>query len=277
MIILTVANENSFKLKADAYVVGTKYSLRAKRFEISEIKSFRLSTDKELYINMEKILHETELGDCFEYLSEINIYVDGIYYSDHALFMMAKDLGIEHKLIYNPGTLVTSKRDVSFYLSLGIKRVCLSREITLENILDIVEDFKDVEVIIHGKLNMFYSARNLLTNYFTYLDKDIQFQGELEEEKRDEHYPIIEDSTGSHVFHGKILSSFQEYDKLKNVACRIDSFLMDDDMTELVTNIYNRLTNDLTATEAEKLYSEKFDIDELFSGYYYKKTVYVKR
>lgn len=275
-LVVTVKSEKTFQLDADAFLVGGKYSLRADRFDVFQIKKFRALTNKELYVNVEKILHESELLDCEAYLLELVDSVDGFYYSDHAVYMLAKQHGFIEKLVYNPGTLVSSKQDASFYLSTGIKRVCLAREITLENIVDIIESIKDVEVVIHGFLNMFYSARNLLTNYFTYLDQTIQTKGYLEEEKRSEHYPIIQDSTGSHVFHGKPLVSFDEFKHFKGITCRIDAFLMEEDELQFVFELYKQLQAGVSPEVVKDQYIRHFGESYQEKGFYYKKTVYKK-
>ncbi len=259
---------NNFKLQTDGFLIGTRFGVRT---EIVDLENVDLPMDK-VFLNIDKIIHESELAELEEFMKE-HSEVAGFYYSDMSVFMLGKKLGLVDKLIYNPGTLVTSVKDAEFYLNLGIKRVCLSREITLEDILKFSHLGKKVEVLIHGKLNMFYSKRKLLTNYFDFLGEDVVKSGTLEEEIRDEHYPIIEDETGTHIFHEKSLTSFSEYNQLNQFTTRIDGLFLEDDELELAYKIYTKLDAKEDATELIAKYADTFGE---YSGYYYKKTLYKK-
>ncbi|XMB85154.1 U32 family peptidase [Mycoplasmatota bacterium WC44] len=277
-IVVTLKTIEDINLAGDSFILGTTFGVRNDIFTLEEIKYVKLNTNKNVYVNLDRVIHEDELDKLESFLNELKkINVDGIYFSDLSIFTISEDLGLIDKLIYNPGTLVTNYVDVQFYLTLGIKRVCLSREITLEDINEIMNHTKDVEVIIHGKLNMFYSKRKLLTNFFSYTKQKIEKKGHLIEEIRDEKYPIIEDETGTHIFQGNTLNSFKELSEFNDITVRIDGYLFDQEYVEDVLNIYNEIRNGMNSSEAFNNYSVKYDSDELFSGYYYKETNYMKK
>lgn len=181
-----------------------------------------LSTIKEhnmkVYAYLNKMIHETdlfELESWLSFLKEINI--DGIVINDFTVYVMAEKLGLQNKIIYQPGTMNTNSFDAQ-YLSGRIKGMTLSKEITFDEIDAIVKSTKEIEFSIlgHGFIDMFYSKRKLLTNY--YLHKNLtsnhiqnNFNYVLEEKTRsNERYPIFEDKEGTHIFRDKKLNSFTE-------------------------------------------------------------------
>lgn len=266
-MIITLQDVNNFNYNHE-FLVGTRFGVRCKVFTDEEIMDMDFS---KIYLNIERIIHESELDELEKFILKFKD-VQGFYYSDMSVFMICKEHGLLHKLIYNPGTLVTSVQDAEFYLNLGIQRVCLSREITLEDIL-MFKHLKDkVEIIAHGKLNMFYSKRKLLTNYFTFIKQEVQKEGTLEEEIRDEHYPVVEDETGTNIFHEKSVNSFKEYEVLKDFTLRIDGYLLDN--YDYVVSLYDRI---IDGENPESIYEEYISkYDDISSGYYYKETLYKK-
>jgi putative protease len=61
---------------------------------------------------------------------------------------------------------------VKFWQSIGIERVILSRELSLDEIAEIRDDCPDIEleVFVHGALCIAYSGRCLLSGYFNHRD-----------------------------------------------------------------------------------------------------------
>ncbi|XMB66146.1 U32 family peptidase [Mycoplasmatota bacterium zrk1] len=277
-IITSLKDVNQINLDVDGFFLGTRFGVRNDMFSLRDIEYIIKNTNKNVYVNVDKIFNESELDEVKQFLIELKrLNIDGIYYSDMSVFTISEELDIIDKLIYNPGTLVTNYEDALFYLRLGVKRVCLAREITLADILKIMEYSTDIEVIIHGNLNMFYSKRNLLTNFFEFTNQEVRKKGHLVEEIRSERYPITEDETGTHIFQGEILNSFKELMYFKNITVRIDGFLQDEKYIEDVTNIYANLRNDFDEKKAFKDYSINYDVNELSTGYYYKETKYIKK
>jgi len=266
-MVITITKKSDFS-KQHEFLVGTRFGVRNIEFTDSDISQMDLSN---VYLNIDRIIHENELEDLESFMERFKDCL-GFYYSDMAVFTIAEKLDIVEKLIYNPGTLVTSVMDAEFYLGLGIKRVCLSKEITLEEILEFSHLGNKVEIIAHGKLNMFYSKRKLLTNYFDFLKQDVVKVGVLEEEIRDEHYPIIEDDHGTNIFHEKSVNSFKEFDKIKQFTLRVDGYLLD--QFDYVIELYERLYNGDNADTVYNEYTSKYD--DVNSGYYYKETLYKK-
>ncbi len=262
-LIVSINKIKEINLEVDSLVLGSEFSVRSTVFTLAEIEAVKQKSNKNIYVNVNKIILEEELDRLEIFLLKLKeIDVDGIYFSCMSVYSLNRQIGLD--LFYNPETLTTNYSDVLEYLALGIKKVVLAREITLESIKKIISKTTDVEVNIHGKLNMFYSKRKLLTNCFNNFEQEVKTKGFLREELREEYYPIIEDETGSHIFHGLTLSSYDEISNFSEIAVKIDGYLLEDLAT--VVNDYQR------ALSGEKIERA----EDQFSGYYYKQTKYKK-
>lgn len=273
---------------ADIFILGNeKYANRLvysfSTIEITEAKSNILELGKELYINVNLILHNQDIEDVTGFLSFLKeLEVDGIIFGDLGVYMLAKKLEIESKLIYNPETLNTNYYDTQFWNRKGIKGLTISKEITLEDIKEICQKKEvDVSIIGHGHLNMFHSRRPLVENFFKFTKEEYQKyinnrSLKIVEEIRNESYPIFQDNHGTHIFREKALESYQEINQLKDY---IDVFIIDGifkDTNYLIETISNYKalieSNNLEkAKKFSKIYEEDHD-----SGFLYKKTVYDK-
>jgi putative protease len=100
------------------------------------------------------------------------------------------------------------------WFDLGVRRIILARELSLEEIRQIKQDTGgEVEVFVHGALCMAYSGRCLLSLYLADRDANqglctqtCRWRYALVEEKRPgEYLPIEEDDQGSYILNSKDL------------------------------------------------------------------------
>ena len=273
---------------ADVFIIGNEaYANRLVNsfslVEITEINQLIKSLGKEIYINMNMIIHHSDIDSFTEFLTFTKgLDADGIIFGDLGAYMMARQMDLDSKLIYNPETLNTNYYDTTFWNKKGIKGLTISKEITLEDIEEICEH-KNVEISIigHGHLNMFHSRRPLIENFFKYTKEEYgKFVDnknlKIVEEIRNEEYPIYQDNHGTHIFREKSLESYKEVMQLSECVdvFIIDGIFKDDDyLLETVSNYYLILNkkNERLANKISKSYATDHD-----SGFLYKKTQYDK-
>lgn len=273
---------------ADIFILGNdEFASRlVNSFDLAEIEEASKiieKNQKELYVSVNVIAHNDKLEDIKKYLEFLNtLNLSGIIFGDLGVYMIAKRLGIESKLIYNPETLNTSYYDPLFWKRKGIKGITISKEITLDDMEEISSKSEiEISIIGHGHLNMFHSRRPLIENYFKYtkddFDKYINNRNlTIVEEIRNEEYPIFQDKHGTHIFREKSLESFQEIIKLNKFldVFIIDSIFKDDEYLHDVLKKYKNIINTNNVEEAKE-YTKKYENDH-DSGFLYKKTVYDK-
>jgi len=282
----------------DAFILGEQhFGLRlAANFTLTEIKEIIPIVKKrkqKVYIALNRIIHEDHLSEVDEYLSEIrSLDIDGIIFGDLAVLRLARKYNLVEKLIYNPETLITNYETVRFFSNYGIKRVCLAKEITLDDIKLIGSKHRlEIEVLGHGVMNMFHSYRDLLTNYYRFLKhanlEEVRNQElYLIEEHRTDKYPILEDEHGTHVFSGYDLCTVNYLDDFieNNItAIRIDGLFKDDDTLLEIVKVYQKAIKDYY--DAPSLYKSNKEhylnllkniprIRPFNDGFLFKKTIY---
>jgi len=245
------------------------------RDEIMRLVPLIHEIGKEIYINLNTMIHESDINQVksyFDYLKTIDI--DGIVIFDWSYYPIAQEFGLENKLIYQPGTLTTNLYDPWFYESKGIKGMTLAREITLDSISIIIQNKKNLELSIigHGVQPMFYSKRPLIKNFL--IEKNIHdvdyFNSTdfaIEESNREaSRYPIYEDQFGTHIFRNHKLESFDEMQYYESLMSDffIERFMMnDDEFFDSLKSYQNRSFIEHFRT----LYHNEYN-----SGFYYKQT-----
>lgn len=254
--------------------------------QLAQAKEICRKLDLQCYILLNRFFVEDEIEDLKEhlcYLKELD--VDGIYFTDMGVFYEAKQLGMQSKMIYNPDTILTNSADVQTYMDLGMKMCTLSKEITLEDMVKIGKKAQcNLEVIIHGRLNMMHSKRNLLTNYMQFLNKDIDLKNNsalyLMEENREEHMPIIEDEHGTHIYTGFTLCNFEEVEDIIHAGIlnlRIESmFYSIDEVCQIISDYKKVIEHPAGGREMYREYEKQYPNQNVTKGFLYKKTGLLK-
>ena len=140
---ITELKEYVHETKTDIYIIGNhRFANRlVGSFSIEEIKevaTFLSSNQKELYVNCNLIAHQQDLEPLYEFLKQLKtIKIDGILFGDVSVYRFAKELQMEHLLIYNPETLNTNSYDAVFWAKKGIKGLTIANEIPKDELLAI--------------------------------------------------------------------------------------------------------------------------------------------
>ncbi|MBQ6215920.1 MAG: U32 family peptidase [Erysipelotrichaceae bacterium] len=238
---------------ADGIVTG-RYFTTGYHLSLDEIRQasrFCKTFHKKFYIVMDDFISEDEKMLMYDYLDFIDsIDVDGIFFHDLGVYNAAKSYGMLSKLIYDGKTVLCNSLDSAFLLDQGIDSVMFSRELTFEEVKEIVKNLSGrVNMQIFGHLRMSYSKRNFLSNYFRQIGKDYDFKGKetlsLVEEQREYKMPIVEDEDGTYIYTDYVFEMFSEISELKNDLKRgiVDTlFIEDDALIAQVLRDYKRVS-----------------------------------
>ena len=114
-----------------------------KYYSISDIKEYKKSTDKLLYVVINKMIFNNELDNLLKVLKDLeSIEVDGVFFYDLAVLNLVRENSLNLNLIYNGTHMVTNSDTINLYYELGVKGAYLSNEITKEEIFSIKENTK---------------------------------------------------------------------------------------------------------------------------------------
>lgn len=208
---------------ADAvYIGGEHFGLRAKakNFTIDEMKdgiNFAHSHNSKVYVTANIIAHNEDFNGMGEYFKTLEqIGADAILVADPGVFQVAKEYVPNMQIHLSTQANNTNYKSANFWYSLGIKRIVVARELSLEEIKQISQNINDdmeIEAFIHGAMCISYSGRCLLSNYMTNRDANrgecshpCRWKYYLVEEKRpNEYIPVIENERGTYIYNSKDL------------------------------------------------------------------------
>ncbi|MDH5393709.1 MAG: tRNA 5-hydroxyuridine modification protein YegQ [Gammaproteobacteria bacterium] len=97
---------------------------------------------------------------------------DALIMADPGLIMMVREKWPEMPVHLSVQANTVNYAAVKFWKSMGVERVILSRELSLDEIKEIRQECPDMEleVFVHGALCIAYSGRCLLSGYFNHRD-----------------------------------------------------------------------------------------------------------
>ena len=170
----------AFLYGADAcYIGGREFSLRAnaKNFSVEDIEEackFAHKLNKKVYVTVNIVFHNEDLKGLVTYLKKLEESgVDAIIVSDPLVIDVLNENNINLEVHLSTQNSTTNSESVKYWMSKGVKRVVLAREVTGNEIKEIIDNTGcDVEVFLHGAMCTCISGRCVLSNYFTNRDSN---------------------------------------------------------------------------------------------------------
>jgi putative protease len=172
--------ETAFAFGATAVYAGQpRYSLRVRNNDFGELATLKQgidaahALDKKFYLVSNIYPHDNKLKS---YVANMNPVIackpDAMIMSDPGLMMMAREAWPEMEIHLSVQANTVNSAAVKFWKSVGIARVILSRELSLDQVAHIRQECPDteLEVFVHGALCIAYSGRCLLSGYFNHRD-----------------------------------------------------------------------------------------------------------
>lgn len=256
----------AFDFGADAVYAGQpRYSLRARNNEFAKLDELQQAIEeahnrgKKFFLASNLLAHNAKLKTYLSDLSPvIKMKPDALIMADPGLMMMVRENFPDIPIHLSVQANTTNYWSVEFWQKMGVSRIILSRELSLEEIAEIREHCPDIEleVFVHGALCIAYSGRCLLSGYFNHRDPnqgtctnacrwsyavhetcsddagDVQLSDSghirniqadkvylLEEENRPNQYlPIMEDEHGTYIMNSKDLRAVEQIGKLIEIG-----------------------------------------------------------
>lgn len=225
---------------ADAvYLAYKQFGLRAfaDNFDADELREavkYCHEKGKKVYVTLNIFAHNADFSTMPDVVLLLkDSLVDGVIVSDMGVVQIIRKYAPELEIHLSTQANLTNKYAAKFYCDMGIKRLVMARELSLDEIKEI-RDFippeVEIEAFVHGAMCISYSGRCLLSNYTT---GRLSNHGEcvqscrweyalMEKSRQGEYFPIEEDERGAYILNSKDLNMVRYIDKL--AAAGIDSF-----------------------------------------------------
>lgn len=226
---------------ADAVYMGIpELSLRGKMKDMNldvlkESIDYVKKQNKKIYVTMNIFPHNRDLPLIVENLNILEEWKPhAIIFSDPAVLRLAKKYAPSIPLHISTQANVTNIEAAKFWVELGVERIILAREVSIEEIKQFREELDcELEAFVHGSLCIAYSGKCYMSAYMANRSAN---KGEctnscrwkytvyyLKEETRDgQFFPVYEDDRGTYVMSSKDLCMIEHLPLL--VEAGVNSF-----------------------------------------------------
>jgi len=268
---------------ADAvYLGGENFGLRAgaKNFTLKQLAEgikFAHDREKRIYLTLNIIPHNEDLVGFPEYVAKLKeLDLDAVIISDPGILKIVKNIIPEMEIHLSTQANTTNYAAVNFWYEQGVRRIILARELSLEEIKEIIKksppDMK-IETFIHGAMCISYSGRCLLSNYMVGRDanrgdcaQSCRWRYYLMEETRPgEYFPVYEDKKGTYIFNSKDLCMIEHLPSLIEAgifAFKIEGRMKSSYYVATVVKAYRHLIDSYLLKPDEYFCDEKW-LDEI--------------
>lgn len=232
--------------------------------------------DKEIFINLNKNFFNDEIESLKEILLRIDkLNVKGIFFYDLAILQLKKECNLKTDLIWSQTYMVNNYKTCNYYHSKGVKYALLSKEITLEEIKEMITKSK-IEAMVEtvSMPSVAFSKRKLLTNYYHNLNKEAKKNLVVTEKATNEEYQVLEDETGTNFFLNKITNATSIIKELYSCNCPyiiLREYGIDHELfKELLIDTQKYIESKCQDEE----YINKYESLNDFTNFFFKKTIY---
>lgn len=296
---------------ADACYVGAPmFSLRARTNaftmeSLEEAVAYARARRKKIYFTANIYAHNMKIKPFLaQFKKMVDMWPDAFIMADPGLIHLVRKEFPEVEIHLSVQANNTNWAQAEFWQTLGIKRIILSREISIKEMKEIHEHVPDMELeaFVHGAICMAYSGRCLISNYLSNRDpnqwtcahscrweykvfKDDRSEAELEtvtwrpeeyteltgnfyldeKERPGEFMEIDEDQYGTYLMNSRDLMAIDYVKELADAG--IISFKVEwrNKTVNYVASVWMAYRKALDAIEAGIDYDSKELAEELFS------------
>lgn len=278
MKLLIEKNTSNFdNLKTDGIILSLKdYSVQSTiYYDLDEIKEIINKYPKlEVFIKMNKNIFNDEIDRLKEMLIELNkLNIKGIFFYDLAILNIKQELNLDVDLVWDQSHMVNNYRTCDYYYNEGVKYALLGKEITLEEIKEIVEKTKITSIVeVVSTPAIAYSKRKLLTNYYKSINKTKKDTLEILEKVTNKYYIVKESNNGTSFYTKDIMNGTSIIKDLYSV--NTPYIIMREegvpDFDELVNDTYTYIENECKDND----YIEKYKKLGDNTNFFFKETMY---
>lgn len=288
---------------ADAFIIGeSKYGARLPgEFGLQEMAeaveaAHGFVRPVRIYAAVNNLMDNAAADSLPEYLGSLaQIGVDAIVFGDPSVLVTAREAAPGVALHWNAEMTSTSYAQADYWGRRGASRIVLARELNMEQIIEIKQRTSlEVQVQVHGMTNIYHSKRSLVDSYMGHLGKEASEldsrlgQGLylMEEERRDERYPIYQDAHGTYMMSSDDVCMIENLHELMEAgidSLRVEGLMKTTAYNETVIRAYRAAIDAYAADPAGYEFKEEW-LDairalqdpsrELSYGFFFKEQVY---
>jgi putative protease len=161
------------------YAGQPRYSLRVRNNDFGTLENLAAGIGEtqarggKFYLVSNILPHNAKLKTYLDDMAPVMaLKPDALIMADPGLMLMIRERWPEMPIHLSVQANTVNHAAVKFWRSVGVSRVILSRELSLDEVAEIRQECPDteLEVFVHGALCIAYSGRCLLSGYFNHRD-----------------------------------------------------------------------------------------------------------
>ena len=263
----------------DGMILSLKdYAVQSsKYFTLEEIKSIKENNPtKEIFVNINKNILNNDIEPIKKVLLELDrLNLTGIFFYDLALLKLKKKLNLKTDLVWSQTHMVNNYKTCNYYHSKGVKYALLGKEITLEEIIEIIKNTTITPMVeVFGYPSVAFSKRKLITNYYKDLNKESKEILDVTEKVTNSIYELTEDENGTSFFLKDLVNGTGIIKELYNNNLQyiiMRGYGVEDNLfNELITDTKEYINSNCTNDS----YIEKYKDLSTNTNFFFKKTIY---
>ncbi|MBP1999034.1 putative protease [Paenibacillus shirakamiensis] len=275
---------------------GTRLPGNVSREDVAVAVKEAHALGAKVYVSLNNLMDNDKLHDLpayIQFLAEAG--VDGVDFGDPAVLRAVRQYAPTMKLHWNAEMTSTNYATANYWGERGASRVVLARELNMDEITNMKPGLKiESEVQVHGMTNIYHSKRSLVRSYMTQQGRPVE--GEvlgidralflIEAERKDEKFPIYEDSNGTHIMSSDDICILEDLHMILEAgvdSLKIETILKPTAYNQLVIRIYREAIEAYYNNPEQYEFQEEWmdrirDVQdperELSFGFFYKEQVY---
>ena len=278
LLVEVFDKKNLFVDKVDGIILPLEgFSVESVTFfNLEEIKEIASNSSYEVFVKLNKNFMNEDIDSLKQVLIELEqCSIKGVFFYDLAVLELKRELSLSLDLVWNQTHMVNNYRTCNYYFQKGVKYALLGKEITLDEIDEIIDKSDIVSMVeVVSKPSVAFSKRKLLSNY--YHDLGMEKRGELivQEKVTSDAYRVVEDDNGTSFFFDCITNGTSIIQHLFQKKC---SYII---MREygIESNVFSTLvydTMDYIKNDCKDLdYINKYKKLGDSTNFFFKKTIY---
>ncbi|MFD1848729.1 peptidase U32 family protein [Oceanobacillus bengalensis] len=211
------------------YIGEKEFGLRLpttfSREELIEMTTYAHEHGKKVRVAVNAIMHNNRIKSVIPYLEFLQeIEVDSITVGDPGVIHLMKKNALHLPYVFDAQTLVTSARQINFWVKRGAISAVLAREIPYLELKELASGVSvPLEILVYGATCIHQSKRPLVKNYFGFVGSDVSTKRQRglfisEPKNKDTHYSIYEDNHGTHIFANNDINLLDELQVLNDLG-----------------------------------------------------------
>jgi putative protease len=281
----------AFAFGADAVYAGQpRYSLRVRNNEFGRLETLGAAIGeahrggRQFYVVSNVLPHNPKVRTYLADMQEvIALQPDALIMADPGLIDLVRERWPQMPVHLSVQANTVNFAAVRFWQKLGVSRIILSRELSLDEVAEIRQECPDIEleVFVHGALCVAYSGRCLLSGYFNHRDPnqgtctnscrwdykvkagaedaggDVHPAAKVwlleEKERPGELMPVEEDEHGTYIMNSKDLRAVEHVQRLVEIgvdSLKIEGRTKSAYYVARTAQVYRRAIDDAAAGRA---------------------------